>query len=485
MSVSHAPDSHAPDSHTQVARPHVARRVLASVTACWLLASGCVYYNGIYNAKEAARSGDALLRRESESEANGQFQISAARAETVLVRHPTSSWRPRALYLAGRGMAFSAQCERAIPLLTEFLALPGSIADDRDRARVALASCELRTTRIPTARLRLDSLVDVPNKETARQARLWAARSALAAGDRDAVAGYLRDLNASALQWELISSSLAASEYARAESLLTAQAANGDYRDEASRVLRDLWAAGRIESAEAILRRYDGSRVREDRRAAMHYALGELNVRAGRDTVARRHLLLATSLAGRDSVTLREATIRLALLSLSTVTSTREVDSVFARQDSVARNTLYARRVQEQVLLVSLLEKNPDPTGASLYLAAEVARDSLRAPELAQTLFLRVARDVNGSPLVPQAYYAAALLVPDSAPQWHARIRSDFPNSAVAAFMRGDDPGAKPDFVSTPELLKFSWIEGARLWADSVRKLRTARVGPTPVPVKK
>lgn len=468
-----------------VAHRRRAQRALAGVGACWLLASGCVYYNGIYNAKEAARSGDALLRRESESEANTQFQISAARAESVLARYPKSAWRPRALYLAGRGMAYSAQCERAIPVLAEFLALPGNTTDDRDRAKVALASCELRTTRIPTARLRLDSLVEVSNKETARQARLWAARAALASGDRDAVSGYLRDLNANALQWELISSSLAAAEYARAESLLTVQAANGDYRDEAARVLRELWAAGRIESAEAILRRYDASRVREDRRAVMHYALGELNVRAGRDTVARRHLLLATSLAGRDSITSREATIRLALLSLSTLTSTREVDSVFSRQDSVVRNTVYARRVQEQLLLVSLLEKKADPTGASLFLAAEVARDSLRAPKLAQTLFLRVARDMTGSPLVPQAYYAAALLAPDSAPQWHARIRSDFPNSSVTAFMRGDDPGTKPDFVSTPELLKFSWTEGARLWADSVRKLRSARTGAAAGAVRK
>ena len=217
----------------------------------------------------------------------------------------------------------------------------------------------------------------------------------------------------------------------------------------------------------------------------MHYALGELNGRAGRDTIARRHLLLATSLAGRDSITFREATIRLALLDLWTVTSTRAVDSMFARQDSVVRNTLYSRRVQEQLLLVSLLEKKSDPTGASLFLAAEVARDSLRAPRLAQTLFLRVARELNGSPLVPQAYYAAALLAPDSAPQWHARIRSDFPNSSVTAFMRGDDPGSKADFVSTPELLKFSWTESARLWADSVRKLRSARTGSVSVPVKK
>ena len=116
-----------------------------------MLGSGCVYYNGIYNAKEAARNGDALLRREAESEANTQFQLSAARAESVLVRHPTSPWRTRALYLAGRGAAYSGQCERAIAALSEFLALAGSTADDRDRARVALASCEFRTCLLYTS----------------------------------------------------------------------------------------------------------------------------------------------------------------------------------------------------------------------------------------------------------------------------------------------------------------------------------------------
>ncbi len=462
------------------------RRMLATVSGYWLLASGCVYYNGIYNAKEAARSADALLRREAEMDANAKFQQSAAHAESVLVRHPTSPWRPRALYLAGRGAAYSGQCERAIPHLTEFLALPASAADDRNRARVALASCEFRTTKFVSARARLDSLVDLPNRETARQARLWAARTALATGDRDAVGAYLGDMDATALQWELINSSLGAGEHARAESLLTVQAARGDYREDATRVLRELWTAGRVTEVEAIVARYDVSRARDEHRAALHYGVGELNVRAGRDSVARRHLLLATSSAGRDSITAREAKARLTLLALTEVRTMRAVDSVFARLDSAARRTIYARRVQEQALLVQLLERRTDLTGASLYLAGEVARDSLRAPRLAETLFLRVARDVVTSPFVPHAYYAAALLQPDSAAEWHARLTRDFPQSSVTAYLRGDDPGARADFVSAPELLRFSWSEVARTWADSVRKLRSpARTAAPAAPARK
>jgi len=447
-------------------------RSLAGGAIASVLFTGCVYYNGVYNAKEAARAGDALLRQESETDAAGQFQLSAARAESVLVRFPKSSWRARALYLAGRGAAYGMQCERAIPHLTTFLALPGTEPDDRDRARVALASCEFRTQKIIAARARLDSLVESPNPAVARDARLWAARVALTIGDRDGVAQYLRDMDATALQWELISSSLAAGEFARSESLLVAQATRGNYRDDAVRIVRELWSAGRVVEVEAILRSYDGSRVRDDRRAALHYAVGELNARARRDSTARRHLTLATSLAGRDTVLARDAIVRLSLLSIGQLSSTRQVDSVLARFDVSARATPNVRRVREQLLLVTLLEQRADPTGASLYLAAEVARDSLRAPGIAQSLFLRVAREVNGSTLAPNAYYAAALLQPDSSITWYQRIRSEYPTSGVAMYLRGSDPGVAADFVSTPELLKFSWAETTRIWADSVRKLR-------------
>ena len=140
--------------------------------------AGCVYFNGIYNANEAARNGDARLRQGAETEAAAFFQASAAKAETVLVRHPKSSRRTQALYLAGRGAAWSGQCETAEARLVEFLAVTeGSTGDrerdlerarDRDRARLAKAACELRLARIPAARARLDSLVDAPDPEIAQ-----------------------------------------------------------------------------------------------------------------------------------------------------------------------------------------------------------------------------------------------------------------------------------------------------------------------------
>ncbi|MCC6242010.1 MAG: hypothetical protein IT353_04180 [Gemmatimonadaceae bacterium] len=448
-------------------------RRVAVVAFAWA-ASGCVYFNGIYNAKSAARNGDARLRRGAETEASAFFQTSAAKAETVLVRHPTSTWRPRALYLAGRGAALGGLCDQAVPRLHEFLRLQGNEVDDVARARVALASCELRQQQIAPARARLDSLIDWKEPHVARQARVWAARAALAAGDRDGVVRYLNEADDATLPWELVLASLSAREYTRVESLLVQRAVRADYRDDAIRAIRELWAAGHARSAETIVAQYDAGRVRDASRAQMHFVVGDLSLRDGDEPSARRHLVAARTLAGRDTVTSHEADARLAFLALMRTTTLRDVDTVFARLDSAVQRTPYARRVAEHVLLLRLLALQTEVTGASMFLAGEIARDSLRARALAQGLFLRVTREFPGSPLVPQAWYAASLLTPDSADSWRARIVGEHSASFVAAWLRGEDPSTRPDFTLNPALLSARWNETLRTWSDSVRKLRAA-----------
>ena len=445
---------------------------LALVLAAWLVGSGCVYYNGIYNAQAEARLADAKLRRDDDGEAVTRFQRSAAIAETVLVRHPKSKWRNRALYIAARSGAMAAQCARAVPRLEQLLAGTTLNGIERTRSRLALATCDVRAGRSADARARLDSLLLTGDREIARQSRLWAARAALSMGDRDAVPAYLGNLDAGVLQWELINASMSAREYARVESLLVQRARLGDYRDDVTRALRDLLGDGRVQAAEQIVDQYDEARVRDDSRARMHYALGDMHARVGRDSLARRHLYAARTLAQRDTVTAHDATARLALLALPRVTSVRELDTLIARQDSVVWRTSYARQVAERVLLFRLLASRGDAENASLYLAAEVARDSLRAPELARALFLRIARESPSSPLVPNAWYAAALLEPDSALVWQRRVLANFAGSSVAASLRGEDPADRPDFVSSPALLKLNWADALRIWSDSVRKLR-------------
>ncbi len=153
---------------------HNSRRLRSTLLVVIALgSSGCAYYNGIYNAKEAAHRAEIALRQGQEGQSHAKFQESAEAAETVLVRFPKSRWRTRALYLAGRGEALGSDCEMGVTRLRQYLAIPGESTGDRDRARLALSICDVVHRRLPVARARLDSLVNVKDAETARQARLW------------------------------------------------------------------------------------------------------------------------------------------------------------------------------------------------------------------------------------------------------------------------------------------------------------------------
>lgn len=459
-------------------RAKVAAVRLGAVTAVWLLASGCVYYNGVYNAEKAAKRGDNKLRRNEDDAAREDFRISATHAETVLARAPKSSWYPRALYLAGRGLALAGECTQAVPRLDSLLAIRALPPEDRARATIALASCETRQPDQTVARARIDSLlVTLPEGETRRQARLWGARAALAQGDLAAVDRYLGSLDAGLLPWEVVNAALGSRDYARAESVVVSRGALGDFRSEVVRTVTDLASAAMFPQAERVVKAYDNPRVRESNRARLHYTIGEQFVRAGRDTLARRSLQLADGLVGKDSLLRREVRARLLLLDLRRADSMAVADSMLARVDSSVWVTPFGRTIGEHLLLVRLLSGRDDPSGASAYLAGEVVRDSLRTPLLAQSVFTSFARTRSTSVFAPWAWYAASVLRPDSAERWQQRIRTEFPASSVAARLRGDDPSTAEDYQSASGLLKLRWGEALRVWADSVRKLR-ARAAP-------
>lgn len=466
------------------AAPRVRRTLLRALCTLALLSGpvGCVYFNGIYNASSAAQAADRHLARGDEAAAATYFRQSAASAETVLVRHPVSSWRSRALLLAGRGAAFSGDCTAAEARLTEYLATPYAAAaptpDDALRsaeARVALAACETRSGRPVAARARLDSLVGHRSVPVARLARLWASRAAYATGDRRGAAAYLDGIDAAPFLWELVGLSIAAGEFARAESLLAQRASRGEFREDVTRAVRELWGAGEWDAAERIVAGYDIARAGDANRASLHYALGDLSLRAGRDSMARRHLDLAGGLAGRDTILQSEVRARLALMGMSALSRMDDVDSLLASQPALLQRSEYARRLGAHVLLIRMLEGAGDSTGAALYLAGEVARDSVRSPRAATALFLRVARELPLAPLAPDAWRAAALLEPDSASPWTLTLQRDYPQSAAAAALNGQDPVTRPDFAPTAELLRARWLEISARWIDSVRALRAGR----------
>ena len=121
----------------------VARR--STVLALVALVAACTY-NGVWNARHADGEGNRALLDGDDSAAVRSFGLAAAAAETVLARNPASRWTPEALTLAGRALAFSGDCGRAMTRLDAARAkLRDPIA--RDRASLAAGWCLLRTAR--------------------------------------------------------------------------------------------------------------------------------------------------------------------------------------------------------------------------------------------------------------------------------------------------------------------------------------------------
>ncbi len=462
------------------------RRLLAGLG---LLASvsACAYYNGIYNANTELAAAERLARQGRESEASGRYALAAAKAETVLTRYPRTRWRPQALAIAARAAALSGDCATARPRLSEALALPGGGAG-RELLVVAQGVCDVREAHPAAALARLEPIAERGQVAARPLAALWAARAAMALGETERARRLLGALDAGAAQWELAQASLAAHQYAVAESLLALRAARGDVRPDLTPMLRTLWLAGERDAAERLVARYHESGTRASDKLALHMLAADLQIAGGFDAAARAHLLAARKLAV-DSLADAEAAARLTLLSLSPLARLEDVAAAVRRGSVSGRGSVIQRRLDDNVLLAELLAGRADPSGASLYLAAEVARDSLRAPRLAIQLFRRVDQTLQGAVMAPRALYSAAIMDPDSAVVLHARLRERYPRSPWTLALDGASPADLPAYEVSEETLRVAWKDVALQFADSLSRLRTPATPGAPKrtvrPVKK
>lgn len=446
--------------------------VLPSAVCLLPSLSACAYYNGVYNAKTELTIGERLARQGREAEAGSRYAAAAAKAETVLVRYPRTRWRPQALSIAARASALSGDCASARPRLVEALALPALEPAERDRLLAAQGVCEVREARPVAALAILEPLSTRGHPAVRPVAALWAARAAIALGDADRARRVLGALDAGAAHWELAQASLGAHQYAAAESLLALRAARGDVRPELTPMLRSLWLAGRRDAVERLVTQYHSAGTRANDKLSLHMLAADLQIEARLDAPARAHLLAARRLAV-DSVLDADAAARLTLLSLAPLSRIEDVSAAVRRGSVQGRASLIQRRLDDNVLLAELLAGRADPSGASLYLAAEVARDSLRASRLAYQLFRRIDQTLQGAVLAPRGLFAAAILEPDSASALHTRLRERYPRSPWALALDGGSPGDFPAWEVSEGTLRVAWKDVALQFADSLTRLRT------------
>ncbi len=441
-------------------------RVAASVLA--LVLASCAYYNGVYNARQAEQQGDRLSRQGDEVAARSRYIDAAQAAESVLTHHPRSRWAHDARYLAGRAWAMAERCDAAIPHLQSWLDAVGIDDGRRDHAALAYGRCLHAVQRYVAARDVLDPLTASGDRTLATDASLWAARATLAMGDYDRAHGYLRNTSESDAEWELARAYLADGHMDVAESLILSRAAAGDVREELFAALAEFWLADRRTSMGRIVGAFD-STAPLTARARLHLLAGELWLAAGDDEVALQHFTASRQLS-REGTVSETAAARITLLSLRNLHSLLDVTNAIGRGLPAGAGSSEHRRLWSSALLARMLASHTDHSGAALFLAGEVARDSLRALGLARVLFLQAVDLHPRSPVAPKALLAAAVLNPE-APWYRARLLADYPDSPYASITRGEEPTDRVGMQLADSLLSLSWATVSSVHADSVARL--------------
>lgn len=394
-----------------------------AVLSVLVLGSGCVYYNGLYNARRLYDEGERARLAGQDSVARAAYREAGEKAERSYRAEPDGSWADDALYLLGRAQLRQGDLVRARGSLEEAVR-----RTDDPRVRLGgslyLAVIALQVEdRAAATRLLNTVLRDVDDPELRAEGHLWRARLLLETGQLDA--GW----------WDLDRAAEADDRYRVAAALERVAwgvvHGDGGRASAGAQTLLDSPAGyARIDTLEALV-----DRARDDWGAAAAADLLEGAEEAawppaGRDrlvlrrarlradhgdmTAARRDAGGVASGAGPWAV---EARLVLADLEGARAAAVEELALVRPVLLPAVEDARVLRRL-EAIRTVQLLARRgrEEPSRrVALFAGAEMARDVLAADGVATTLFLEYAERAPAAPWVGKALLAALGTAPDDA----------------------------------------------------------------------
>jgi hypothetical protein len=367
--------------------------------------------------------------------------------------------------------AFSGNCPHALDRLAAWQRHPNADARKGDRVRAARGVCLVRAGSHEAA---LDSLAAPArgrDETLSRIAAAWAARAALATGRLDSALTFAAFARSDALDAELASSAIAAQRPELAERVLRQRAAQWRSLAPLHAPIASLAKSGRVASVDTIIRATLEGRATRVERARLLLAAGSWAERAGRIEEARLRYGQALELTS-DSTISKNAIVQLGLLEIRTASTLDAARSQLDRARGRLADAPEMQRADSGLRLAARLAAASDSTGASLFLAAEVARDRVESPALARTLFLRAAREHSASSLAPKALLAAAQLTPDSARVWREVVRTRYASSPYARALDGGLEDPRP-FEHDDRLLRQTWTRATLADTSSLASQRS------------
>lgn len=410
----------------------------------FVLLTGCVYYNAMYNARKFSHDAEKAEREGRTIDANTAWGQVTVKAETLLARHPTSKYVPEAQVLMGRAFAELGDCVSArAPLETGLAVLADSSL--RRAGQLALARCYERLDQPARAATLLQALyADAPDSGR-RELRAELVRALRLAGRYDAGLAVVAS-SPDELGGERMALLAGAGRMAEAEALADSLAIRSD-------------TAAPWDSAAALAGRADpeaGRRIvdamlrlpgtRPSTRA--EWLLADARRLSQTDTSAALERYRQVDTLKASSDLLARAQFEQVVLRLAHAQTPAELDSQAAALQRLSDDSPLA--FDARVLLATVHRiigvrdsvSSDTPSGdLRFFLAAEAARDSLHAPALAEWMFRRMADVWPSSPYAAKALLAVRLLAPADS-SLRIRIDSAYAESPYVLALRGEDPPA-------------------------------------------
>lgn len=436
------------------------RQVLLGVLAAASLSGflgGCVYYNGMYNANRLARSAWKAERDGRTFEANRLWGQVATKAESVLVRHPTSKYAPDAGLLKGVALARLGQCDQALGPLGR-LTFSSSNADLAEEALLAAGRCHVALGNMAAGGAAFSQLLGSKSPERRREARFQQARLLREAGQYQEALTALEGNHEPRAEHERVLALAGSGQMGQALGLADSLMAKGDTTKSWDSLVVTLAEAHPAAASNLLdrVRQLPNHSVELQARMLLDDGIRLMEVNPSR---AAQRFRQAIALGPR-SHTGGQARLALIKLELRRATQPAELQSVV---DTLTR---LLDRFESSTEEITSLSKTAATIGRAgtvltpdsvqgdlrLFLAAEAARDQLEAPRLAETLFRQLAERWPASPYAPKAILAAQSLNPAWADTARVLLEQQYYDSPYLATIRGE---VRPEYRQLEDSLGF------------------------------
>ena len=423
-------------------------RTIVLIGAAAAVAS-CGYFNSFYNARRQFADAERAAERGDASTAEANYTGAIEKAAKSYRKYPNSRWSDDALHLIARARFELEEYEAARAASGELLRHSAN-PEIRGDAHAIHGASAYETGEITVALMHLDSAVQSASKVMRGRAHLWRARVHRDLGDYRAAAADLSvvtqdDPSFTAAQLERIGLGIEQRDSAQAATGFSSVLLHRDSRrwvDTVSSLALDaVGVFGAVVTRQMLNAALpDWLSVARDSIALVR---AELALKSGDTTTATTEL---TQLASRAAAPIANgARVNLArsrLQHAAELAHLREARATLL--PAIAHSE--AQVLLRNISLIEALAQKAQTAGQplALFAAAEIARDELRAPQLARRLFVTFVEVAPQTPWAAKALLAALALAPDAedSPALRTRLAQYTTSPYVQAINTGGDPEA-------------------------------------------